>query len=213
MRLFFKHVLWHDCFCSPPLSLLGGTNASKVQLLPKPMYCPSGLLTMIRWRISMSYWQHCTGWDNPPVSPAEFPISPKNKLSVRCFSKAFDRKIEFIRSYVAASLYTNFQHISVEANIVENLDTCDAVHPSATKIFLITGYRPTNSTPAPLWRTVVAWGWGRWWWCIFFIEQLLGEVQTPSPHCQNIPEEVLDVLSCKCWQKFLNQKEYYKNYI
>ena len=213
MRLFFKHVLWHDCFWSPPLSLLGGTNASKVQLLPKPMYCPSGLLTMIWWRIIMSYWQHCTGWDNPPVSPAEFPISPKNKLSVRCFSKAFDRKIEFIRSYVAASLYTNFQHISVEANIVENLETCDAVHPSATKIFLITGHRPTNSTPAPLWRTVVAWAWGRWWWCIFFIEQLLGEVQTPSPHCQNIPEEVLDVLSCKCWQKFLNQKEYYKNYI
>ena len=212
MRLFFKHVLWHDCFCSPPLSLLGGTNASKVQLLPKPMYCPSGLLTMIWWRISMSYWQHCTGWDNPPVSPAEFPISPKNKLSVRCFSKAFDRKIEFMRSYVAASLYTNFQHISVEANIVENLETCDAVHPSA-KIFLITGHRPTNSTPAPLWRTVVAWAWGRWWWCIFFIQQLLGEVQTPSPHCQNIPEEALDVLSCKCWQKFLNQKEYYKNYI
>ena len=39
---FLNCVLWHDRFCSPSLSLLGGTNASKVQLLRKPMYCPSG---------------------------------------------------------------------------------------------------------------------------------------------------------------------------
>jgi len=109
------------------------------------------------------------GWDNPPVSLSKFSISPKNILSVCCFLKAFHRKIEIICSDVTASLYTYFENISVKANIVENLETSYAVDPFATEIFLVTGHRLANSTPAPLWKTVVALAWGRWWWCIFLI--------------------------------------------
>lgn len=114
-----------------------------------------------------------------------------------------------ICSDVTASFYTYFQNISVKANIVENLESCYAVDPFTAEIFQVTSHWPADSAPAPLWRTVVAWAQGR---CIFFIKQLLCKVQTSSTHCQNIPEKVLYVLSSKCWQKFLDQKEHCKIY-